>query len=277
MSVTNFIPTIWSAMILEALRKALVYGGLCNRNYEGTVSSGNTVKINSIGAVAVRPYVGTNSTDALSDSTQNLVIDQKKYFQFSVDDVDAAQANVPLATAAMKEAAYALADDIDKYIASLHASAGITATLGDDTTNIQINSSNALDYLRLISQKMSEANVPTSGRWIVVPPWLETKIKKAAQSLITMNEQIVRTGYIGNIEGFAIYVSNNVASDGAGEDYKVLAGYEGSITLARQIEKTEALRVEGSFSDVMRGLSVYGAKVVRANSLACLTCKSKAD
>lgn len=277
MSVANFIPVIWSAMILENLRKNLVYGGLCNRNYQGNVTAGNAVKINSIGPVAVRNYERTNTTDALTDATQNLLIDQQKYFQFEVDDVDAAQANAPLVQAAMSEAGYAMADAIDQFIAGKHTEAGITSNLGTDSTAIEINAGNVLDYLRLVSQMMTENSVPTGGRWMVIPPWFETKIKKAAQNIITMNEQIVRTGYIGSIEGFDLFVSNNVKGVSATTFNKILAGNNSSITLAQQIEKTETLRVEGSFGDVIRGLSVYGAKVVRANTLACLTASFKAD
>ena len=277
MSVSNFIPVIWSAVILENLRKNLVYGGLCNRNYQGNVTAGNTVKINSIGPVAVRSYVKSNTTDTLNDSTQNLLIDQQKYFQFEVDDVDAAQANVGLVQAAMSEAGYATADAVDQFIASKHTEAGITTNLGTDSTAIEITAGNVLDYLRLVSQKMTENNVPTGGRWMVIPAWFETKVKKAAQNIITMNQDIVRTGYIGTIEGFNLFVSNNVPGATATTFNKILAGNNSTITLAQQIEKTETLRVEGSFGDVIRGLSVYGAKVIRANTLACLTASYKAD
>lgn len=271
MAITNFQPTIWSAMVLESLKKNLVYGARANRNYEGDVRFGNAVKINAVGAVSVRSYAGSTTTDALSDTTQTLSIDQQKYFSFRVDDVNKIQSNADFASAAQMEAGYALADAVDQYIASLHTSAGIVTDLGTDVTPIDINSANVLEYLQMMYQKMSENNVPTSGRWAIIPPWFETKVKIAAQKIMTMNDQIVTTGYIGTIEGFDLYVSNNVANT-AGALYKVMAGYSGSITLATQIDQTEAVRDTAAFADIVRGLMVYGAKVVRANSLALLTC-----
>ncbi len=276
MAITNFQPTIWSAMVLESLKKNLVFGARANRNYEGDVRFGNAVKINSVGAVAVRNYAGSTTTDALSDATQTLLINQQKYFSFNVDDINRVQSNADFANAAMMEAGYALADSVDQYIAGLHGDAGITANLGTDVSPIEINSANVLTYLQLMFQKMTEANVPTSGRWCIVPPWMETKIKIAAQKIMTRNDEVVMNGYIGTIEGFDLYVSNNVVNT-AGAKYKVLAGYSGSITLAQQIDKTEALRAPDAFADIVRGLLVFGAKVVRANSLACLTANLAAE
>ena len=276
MAITNFQPTIWSAMVLESLKKNLVFGARANRNYEGDVRFGNADKINSVGAVAVRNYAGSTTTDALSDATQTLLINQQKYFSFNVDDINRVQSNADFANAAMMEAGYALADSVDQYIAGLHADAGITANLGTDISPIEVDSTNVLGMLRLMYQKMTEANVPTSGRWVVIPPWFETKVKIAAQKIMTQNDMVVTSGYIGTIEGFDLYVSNNVKNT-AGALYKVMAGYSGSITLAQQIDKTEALRDPDAFADIVRGLLVFGAKVVRANSLACLTCDIKAE
>ena len=276
MAITNFQPTIWSAMVVESLKKSLVYGARANRNYEGDVRFGNAVKINSVGAVAVRNYAGSTTTDALSDATQTLLINQQKYFSFNVDDINRVQSNADFAGAAMMEAGYALADSVDQYIAGLHGDAGIVSDLGTDLAPIDVDSANVLEMLRLMHQKMTEANVPTGGRWAVIPPWFETKVKIAAQKIMTQNDAVVTSGYIGTIEGFDLYVSNNVKNT-AGTLYKVLAGYSGSITMASQIDKTEALRDPDAFADIVRGLLVFGAKVVRANSLACLTCDPKAE
>ena len=276
MAITNFQPTIWRAMVLESLKKNLVFGARANRNYEGDVRFGNAVKINSVGAVAVRNYEGSTTTDALSDTTQTLLINQQKYFSFNVDDINRVQSNADFANAAMVEAGYALADSEDQYIASLHGDAGIVTDLGTNSTPIEVNSANVLAYLRLMYQKMSENSVPTSGRWAIIPPWMETKIKIAAQKIMTRNDDVVTTGYIGTIEGFDLYVSNNVVNT-AGAKYKVLAGYPGSITLAHQIDMVETVRDPAAFADIVRGLLVFGAKVVRANSLACLTCDIKAE
>jgi len=277
MAIVNFQPTIWSALILESLKKNLVFGSLATRSYQGDAKYGNTIKINSVSAISVRKYAGTATTDALSDTTQSLLIDQQDYCQFVVEDIDRVQSNADFAAEATREAGYALANSSDAYIASLHGSAGITANLGTTNTPIELNNVNVLTYLRLIAQLMNENNVPRDGRYIVIPPWFETKLKKAAGVLLTDNVSVTVNGFIGRIEGFDVYVSNNVVQTSAGVAAKILAGYSGSIAYVNQIDRMETLRVEGSIGDVMRALNVYGAKVIRANSLACLTANLASD
>ena len=136
MAVNSFIPTLWSARLLVNLQKAQVFAGLVNRDYEGEIANaGDTVKINGIGAVTVGAYA-KNSTSlswqTLADASQALLIDQSKYFAFKVDDVDKVQTNVNLIDAAMQEAAYALSDNIDQFIAGLHAQVGNLRNGGND-------------------------------------------------------------------------------------------------------------------------------------------------
>ena len=173
MSVTNFIPTVWSARLLEHLDKAHVYGALVNRDYEGEITAyGDTVKINQIGDISVKDYVDGEIDDpeALDDATLNLVINQKKYFNFSIDDVDNAQTNPKLMNGAMERAGYAMNDVTDRYIANLMAvNAG--STIGSDASPIVPTASTAYDYLVDLGTKLTEENVPVAGRWVVVPAW----------------------------------------------------------------------------------------------------------
>lgn len=145
MSIATFIPTIWEARLLAHLDKALVYGNLVNRDYEGDIrQQGDTVKINQIADITVRDYKkGTDITiDDVDGTPTTLTISQDKYFAFKVEDVDAAQANVNLVDAAMARASYAMRDVVDQYIASFYASAGVTDGLGNDTTPLSITSAN---------------------------------------------------------------------------------------------------------------------------------------
>lgn len=275
MAISTFIPTIWEARLLAHLDKALVYGNLCNRDYEGDIRNyGDTVKINQIGNVEVKDYTkGTPITvDEIDGTPTELHIDQQKYFAFHVDDVDAAQANVNLVDGAMARASYALRDVIDQYIASFHKSAGVK--IGSSTTPINITTADAA-YGNLVDLKgaLDDANVPSEGRWVVVPSWfygLMLKDNRFVAAGTTKTDAVLGNGYIGSAAGFNIYQSNNVPST-SGAKYKILAGNNTGISFAQQLIKTEALRESSSFSDLVRGLCVYGAQVVQPNALACLT------
>lgn len=275
MAISTFIPTIWEARLLAHLDKALVYGNLCNRDYEGDIRNyGDTVKINQIGNVEVKDYTkGTPITvDEIDGTPTELHIDQQKYFAFHVDDVDAAQANVNLVDGAMARASYALRDVIDQYIASFHKSAGVK--IGSSTTPINITTVDAA-YGNLVDLKgaLDDANVPTEGCWVVVPSWfygLMLKDNRFVAAGTTKTDAVLGNGYIGSAAGFNIYQSNNVPNT-SGAKYKILAGNNTAISFAQQLIKTEALRESSSFSDLVRGLCVYGAQVVQPNALACLT------
>src|SRR6185369_10044877 len=136
MALDNFIPQVWSARLLASLKKTLVYGqtGIVNRDYEGEIrEKGNTVKINSIGAVTVSDHTKNSdisAPEALNDSDQVLVIERAKYFNFQVDDVDRVQQMPSVMDQAMQEAAYALADAADQYIAGLYTGANANNLIG---------------------------------------------------------------------------------------------------------------------------------------------------
>ena len=141
MALTNFIPELWSDRLLVNLRKALVFGSLCQRDYEGELRNfGDTVKINEIGPVTVTAYTktATLSYQTLSSAQKELKIDQASYFAFTIDDIDAAQVKPKLMDAAMNDAAYRIADTIDAFIAGLYAQAGATPA---STTSTRASSS----------------------------------------------------------------------------------------------------------------------------------------
>ncbi|ADL08036.1 phage capsid protein [Thermosediminibacter oceani] len=273
MSVQNFIATIWSARLNENLRKALVYGNIVNTDYEGEiVGKGSTVKINSIGSINIGDYdknTGIGDPQELDSYQTTLVIDQAKYFNFKVDDVDKAQMNVNLVDAAMQEAAYALADAMDQYIASLYTEVAPGNTIGSDESPIVPTKDNAYDYLVDLLVKLDEANVPKNGRFVVVPSWFAGLLKKDPR--FTSKTDVLITGEIGMVDGATIYESNNVPNVG-GQKYKIMAGYRGAIAFVRAINSIEAYRPEKSFADAVKGLALYGAKVIKPNAIAVMTC-----
>lgn len=281
MSIATFIPTIWEARLLAHLDKALVYGNLVNRDYEGDIrQQGDTVKINQIADITVRDYKkGTDITiDDVDGTPTTLTISQDKYFAFKVEDVDAAQANVNLIDAAMARASYAMRDVVDQYIASFHASAGVTDGLGNDTTPLSITSATKA-YESLVDMKgaLDDANVPADGRFVVVPSQFYGFMLKDSRFVAagtTKTDSVLANGYIGTAAGFQIYQSNNVPNT-KGAQYKILAGTRAAISFAQQITSTEALRMEKAFSDMVRGQLVYGAAVVQPKALACMTANFK--
>jgi len=284
MSLQNFIPTIWSAKLIEELQKALVYGGCCNRDYEGEIKqAGDRVRIGGLSAVTIRNYTRNTDIEDPEDviaAAAELVVDQEKYYNFQIDDADAAQAKPTVMSAAMKNAAYELADTIDQYVRDILI-AGVSEDnlLGSDDSDIVPNATAGTcvyDYILQMGEKLSDSKAPRQGRWIVVPPWWTTKLLADARftaAPATSTDALVN-GFIGRIGGFNVYESHNV-SNTAGDHYKVLAGTNAACTLAIQINKTEGYRPPKRFADAVKGLSIYGAKVTRPACLGLITTAKK--
>ena len=279
MSVTNFIPTIWSARLLENLRTKLVYAqtGIVNRNYEGEIQAfGDTVKINNIGAISVFDYAkGTpmGEPEELTDAQRTLQITQSKAFHFYLDDVDRAQINVELMNAAMSEAAYSLAKVADAFVSQMYLDAPAANLVGDDTTPVVPTKTDAYEYLVDLSVKLDEADIPQDGRWVIIPPWYEglmLKDDRFVKGGTTASDGRLMNGQIGMAAGFNILKSNTVPNT-AGAKYKIIAGTSMAYSYAEQINKVEAYRPEKRFADAVKGLHLYGGKVVRPEAIAVLT------
>ncbi|MGW9529633.1 phage major capsid protein [Paenibacillus terrae] len=272
MSVQNFIPTIWSARLNESLKKNLVYGSVVNTDYEGEIKGqGSTVKINSIGAVTIGNYdkvAGIGNPQELDATQKTLVIDQAKYFNFQVDDVDAAQANVNLLDGGIVEASYGLANVVDQYLAGFYTEVKAENKIGNDTTPITPTKDTAYDLLIDLGVLLDENNVPESERFVVVPAWYYGLLLKDAR--FTKDPNIIRTGYVGDIDGMTVYKSNNVPNI-VGAKYKIIAGHKSAISFAGQVDSVEAFRPEKQFSDAVKGLQVFGAKCIKPEALAVLT------
>lgn len=271
MALTNFIPQLWSGALLAHLDKAHVVGNLVNRNYEGEIRQyGDTVKISQIGDITVNDYVENtdiNDPEELSVTQKVLTIDKQKYFNFQIDDVDAAQIRTSLMDAAMQRAAYALADATEKII--------LTA-IDTDATNKLLPAA-ALDetnvYKEIVKMKvaMDKANVPSQGRWLVVSPDTHALLLQDQRFVATggtMAEETLRNGFIGRILGFDVYLSNNISTLTNGN--AAIAGVNMAVTFAEQIVETEAYRMEKRFADSVKGLNIFGVKVIYPECLVCL-------
>ena len=277
MAVTSFIPELWSARLLYNLEKNHVATNLVNRDYEGEIKqAGDTVHINTLGAVSVRTYTqGTDlSYDALSTSDQTLEIDQQKYFAFNIDDVDKAQAAGDLMDTAMGRASYSLADVSDAFLLGKIAAGGSSDNyVGSSGSPIALTKDNIYQYIIALRTKLDKQNVPTQGRTLVIPPEAYALLLQDARftSVNGVAEGVITNGLVGRVAGFDIYMSNNVVKSSAATPvYSMTAQISDATTYAEQIVKTEALRPEASFSDAVRGLHVYGAKVTRPAAIATL-------
>ena len=269
----SFIPEVWSAKMLVSLKKALVYGqpGVVNRDYEGEISGqGDTVRIRSISRPTIGTYTKNSTTitpETLTDAQRALYIDQSKYFAFELDDIDAAQSVGGELEGALQEAVYGLRDVADQYVAALYTGAQSANQIG--TVSV---TTGALAYtqLRKLKVKLDEANVPQEGRWAIVPPWYEGLLleeDKFVRVDASGTSEGLRNGMIGRAVGFNVMASNN-APLVTGDDYAVMAGHPSAISFAEQIASIETYRPESAFSDAIKGLHVYGAKLVRPEAIA---------
>ena len=281
MGLENFNPTIWSAKLLVRLRKAHVFAGLVNTDHEGEIRNmGDSVKINEIGTVTINDYTKYNaiSWQQLNSAQKTLVIDQAKSFSFTIDDIDTAQQNPKVMNAAMGEAAYGVSDVIDQFIASFYSQAGITNTtyMGSSASPISVSSGNVILTLSYASRYMTEANVPEANRIMAIPPWVHQKLLLAEVGGISatavpkvFDDGAITRGYIGDALGFRLVVSNNVQNSATAVS-AVMALNRSAISYAGQISKIQAVNREDYFDQGVKGLYVYGAKVVRPNALCTL-------
>ena len=278
MGLENFTPQIWTGKLFVRLRKAHVFGGLVNTDYEGEIAgAGDTVNINEIGPVTVSDYTKYTALtwEALDSSQKKLLIDQQKSFSFTVDNIDRAQNKPKVMNGAMSEAAYAVADTIDQHIASKYAQAGVTGTaanIGSSGSSLTVSTGNVIETISYVQRYLNEANTPTAGRFGAIPPWLHQKLVLAEVGGIAStavpkvrDDGVIAQGFVGEAFGFQLFMSNNVSNNGT--QYRPMFGTRQAISYAGQITEIRAVEREDYFDQGIKGLYVYGCKVVRPNAL----------
>lgn len=278
MSINNFKPEIWSAQLLMALRNSLVYAQpqLVNRNYEGEISSqGQSVHITTIGDPTIFDYDAgdTINYEDIETSGTDLVIDQGKAFAFKIDDVDKVQAMMNPMGKMAQNAARGLRDKADTYVASLYTGVASANTVGTTGAPIDIHTAYTDAYSKVLvplRTKLNRADVPSEGRYVVASPEFigamlndDRFVKVDASG----TSEGLRNGFVGRAAGFDILESNNTPNP-TGDIQVIQAGYPGAITYADQILETEALRLQSTIADAIRGLHVYGAKLLRPTGIA---------
>ena len=286
MAIDNFIAAVWAAQILAAMDTALVYAqdGIVNRDYEGDIrAAGDRVKINSIGDVTIKSYTKNTDIDApeeLTAAQQELIIDQAKYFNFAVDDVDRMQARPDVLAEAMRRSSYGLRNVADSYVAGqMKDNVPSGNSIGTEAAPKQDlgTAGKAYEYLVDLGVLLDKTDTPTDGRWAAVAPWFHALLLKDDRFVkagTARTDEVLRNGQVGEAAGFRIIKSNNVPKTTATTKFKILAGHAMACSYAGEIIDPEAYRPERRFSDAVKGLMVYGFKVVRPAQIAVLIADS---
>jgi len=268
MALTNMLPAVWSARILAKLEKNLVFAqpGVVNRDYEGDIrADGDRVHIHSFNDLTIGSYTKNSTTityENLTDSRVTLLIDQARYFSFKIDDIDTAQMRPKIIDSASDRAAYQLAEDADSYIAGLYSGAS-TSNPDNTIETSQFTATNVYQKLVDLSVLMDQVNLPAEQRFVIVPPWVKGLLLQNSTFVTASKPDAVLNGQIGQIAGLNILVSNNVKTTGTSPVVShMMAGHPSALAYAEQIVNLEGLRLEGSFADAVRGLHLYGGKVL---------------
>lgn len=274
MAITNFIPEVWSAAILEALRAKLVFPSLCNRDYEGDIrEAGDTVHITGYDDVTVREYVRGQAItvdDVTDKEAAVLKIDKSDYFAFKVNDLDKAQAKADLTGKFTNSAAYNMMKNVENYISNL-----MDAAVETPAKTVAVGTP-ADAYLAVVEagRKLDVQNVPDEGRWLVVSPDFYALLLQDSRFIegTEAGHNTLLNGVVGQVRGFTVVKSNNVPRKSSSPDTQsILAGTNAAVTFAQQVSKVEAMRMQTDFADMVRGLDLYGAKVIRPECLTKIT------
>jgi hypothetical protein len=267
-----FIPEIWSQKLNTMLSKNCVMLQCVNRNYEGEIKNqGDSVKIITPAEVSISTVSGSAITySELSPDSTDLVIDQKKFFAFKINDVGQAQANQSIMDAHLQNAKKAIEQVQDAYLLAQHANADAGNVVGTELAAITLDKTTIYENFVKLALKLKNADAVSNNQkpWVVINPVIESYLLQSPEFISAHNvaDETLREGAIGRIAGMDVLVSTNLSAV-AGKFY-VLAGTNEAITFASQLSKIESLRDQDSFSDLVRGLYLYGAKTVQAKSLA---------
>jgi hypothetical protein len=290
-----FLPSVYSKKVLNFFRKASVVEAITNTDYAGEISAyGDSVKIIKEPVISVSDYTrGSDTTDTkLTDQEITLVVDSAKAFKFIVDDIETNMSHVNFKEVASSSAAYALKDAYDAavlatmfagvsasgpdHIIGADAAAG-TGGVAETTASVDLLGSDgtgvdAIDLMARMARLLDDQNVPEEGRWFVAPPSFYEELSQSGSKLLSVDfnagQGSIRNGLVssGKLRGFDMYKSNNIAAT-SNATGKVMAGHMSSTATANTILSTEVLRDPTSFGDIVRGLHVYGAKVLRDDAL----------
>lgn len=262
----NFIPEIWSMKMQAKFYATSVVPEIANTDWEGEIQGkGSKVIIRVIPTITIGDYGigGTINYQDLTDEKIELLIDKAKYWAFKVDDVDKAQADIQIVNKSTQDAAEQMRIVVDQDVLG-----GVYSDAANALATTIVTASNVIGWIINAGTKLDEANVPESGRWIVIPPWIAAFIKQSdlkGANVTGDRTSPLRTGLMGEIDRFRVYISNNLTLTGvaATGTYQCIAGTKHFISFASQFVRTDTLRLQNSFGDALRGLKVYGYKATK--------------
>jgi len=281
----NFIPEIWSGKLIENFYDATVLAAISNTDYEGEIRQyGDTVNIRTTPEITIRTYTKgqTLQVENPDKPKLQLLIDKGEYFSCIEDDVDKVQADINLMDTWSKDASERMKIKIDQRVLTdllpdvASTNKGNTAgritgniDLGSTGTPVAITKSNVLDYIVDMGTVLDEANAPEAGRFLVIPAKMAGMIKKSDlkdASITGDSMSVIRNGRLGMIDRFTIYMSHNLSVSSG--KFSLIAGHKMGFTFASQMTNMETIRSESTFGNIVRGLQVYGYKVVKPEALA---------
>lgn len=288
----NFIPEIWSGKLIENFYDATVLAAISNTDYEGEIrSQGDTVNIRTIPNITIRDYVkGQNLVVENPDKPKlQLLIDKGEYFACVEDDIDRVQSDVKLMDMWTKDASEQMKIKIDQRVltdvlpdiasGNKGSTAGVQSSafnLGTTASPLSVTKDGAggtasvVDLIVDLGTVLDEANAPEAGRFLVIPARMAGLIKKSElkdASLAGDTTSVIRNGRLGMVDRFTLYVSHNLKVDSGGK-YNIISGHKMGFTFASQMTEMETIRSESTFGNIVRGLQVYGYKVVKPEALA---------
>jgi len=290
-----FMPKVYSKKVLNFFRKASVAEAITNTDYSGDISAfGDTVRIVKEPTITVYQYErGADVTQSkLTDIEETLTVDVANAFKFKVDDIEKSMSHVNWKEVASSSAAYALKDAFDEgVIAEMFSGASTSSpdhVIGSDSSTADSSMTHAtnsvdmlgsdgtgvdpLDLMARMARLLDDQNIPEEGRWFVAPPSFYEELSGSSSKLMSVDynagQGSLRNGLVssGKLRGFDMYKSNNIAST-SNATGKVIAGHISSTATAQAITQTEVIRDPDSFGDIVRGLHVYGADVLRSEAL----------
>lgn len=280
----NFTPVIYSKKVLKFFRKSSVVEDITNTDFAGEIANfGDTVKIIKEPTITVSDYQRGSvlTSQDLVDDEITLVVDKAKAFQFKVDDIESRQSHINWEDLAVSSAAYSLKDSFDlaifTYMVGEVDAANIYGTVGAPIdTGFGASEVDPVNVLARLSRLLDDVNVPRENRWAVARPQFFEELAQSSSKV--MDAQVtgdgdsqLRNGLWASrpVHGFKLYISNNMpVPTGGTATHQILAGHMSSTATAAQIAKTESFRDTTSFADVVRGLHLYGRKVLRPTALA---------
>lgn len=298
LKAAGFIPEIWSGKLIEKFYAATVLAAISNTDYEGEIrNQGDTVKIRTKPTITIKDYRadGALELERPKGSVIDLTIDKGKYFNTILDDVMEVQSDLNNMSMWADDASEQMKIVVDTEVltglqgqanaANRGATAGKVSgdiNLGTDAAPLavvpadpQTGEVDVLDVILRLGQALDEQNIPEQGRWLIVPTWFSTYIKRSELRQAYLSGDgvsMLRNGRIGMVDRFTIYVSNllpsGVAAGLTAGNTAIYAGHSHSLTFASQVNNVETLRSEMTFGTILRGLQVYGYKVVDNVALA---------